>query len=82
MLYRGKGVVVSRLSDQRPKAHSRAIRLVNPRSREWGGISASPLGPRPREGPLAEPTAGAQPLPRERVLMRDCVEKLVNYYFQ
>src|SRR5580692_1974528 len=29
----------------------------------------SPVAPRPREGPLTEPTAGAQPWPRERVLM-------------
>ena len=29
----------------------------------------SPVVPRPREGPLTEPTAGAQPWPRERVLM-------------
>src|SRR5437667_12242816 len=28
----------------------------------------SPVAPRPREGPLTEPTAGAQPWPRERVL--------------
>jgi hypothetical protein len=28
-----------------------------------------PLAPRPREGPLTEPTAGVQPWPRERVLM-------------
>jgi hypothetical protein len=29
----------------------------------------SPVAPRPREGPLTGPTAGAQPWPRERVLM-------------
>src|ERR1700736_2470861 len=29
----------------------------------------SPVAPRPGEGPLTEPTAGAQPWPRERVLM-------------
>jgi hypothetical protein len=29
----------------------------------------SPVAPRPCEGPLTEPTAGAQPWPRERVLM-------------
>jgi hypothetical protein len=29
----------------------------------------SPVVPRPREGPLTEPTAGAQPRPKERVLM-------------
>src|ERR1700736_3609512 len=29
----------------------------------------SPVAPRPREGPMTEPTAGAQPWPRERVLM-------------
>jgi hypothetical protein len=29
----------------------------------------SPVAPRPREGPLTEPTAGVQPWPRERVLM-------------
>jgi hypothetical protein len=29
----------------------------------------SPVAPRPREGLLTEPTAGAQPWPRERVLM-------------
>jgi hypothetical protein len=29
----------------------------------------SPAAPRPREGPLTEPTAGAQPWPRDRVLM-------------
>jgi hypothetical protein len=29
----------------------------------------SPVAPRPREGPLNEPKAGAQPWPRERVLM-------------
>jgi hypothetical protein len=28
-----------------------------------------PVAPRPREGPLTEPTAGPQPCPRERVLM-------------
>jgi hypothetical protein len=32
----------------------------------------SPVAPRPREGPLTEPTAGAQPWPRERVLMPLC----------
>jgi hypothetical protein len=48
----------------------------------WGRISSfrgdggkvcnrrvSPVAPRPGEGPLTEPTAGAQPWPRERVLM-------------
>jgi hypothetical protein len=29
----------------------------------------SPVAPRPREGLLTEPTAGAQPWPRERVFM-------------
>ena len=29
----------------------------------------SPVAPRPREGPLTEPIAGAQPPPHERVLM-------------
>ena len=29
----------------------------------------SPVAPLRREGPLIEPTAGAQPWPRERVLM-------------
>jgi hypothetical protein len=29
----------------------------------------SPVAPRPRDGPMTEPTAGAQPWPRERVLM-------------
>jgi hypothetical protein len=29
----------------------------------------SPVAPRPREGPLPEPAAGAQPWPRERFLM-------------
>jgi len=29
-----------------------------------------PVAPRPREGPLTEPTAGPQPRPQERVLMR------------
>ena len=29
----------------------------------------SPVAPRPREGPLTEPIAGAQPRPQERVLM-------------
>ena len=29
----------------------------------------SPVAPRHREGPLTEPTAGAQPWPRERVIM-------------
>jgi hypothetical protein len=29
----------------------------------------SPVGPRLREGPLIEPTAGAQPWRRERVLL-------------
>jgi len=29
----------------------------------------SPVPPRPREGPFTKPTAGAQPWPRERVLM-------------
>ena len=29
----------------------------------------SPVAPRPREGPLTEPTAAAQPRPQERVLM-------------
>jgi len=29
----------------------------------------SPVAPRPREGPLTEPTAGPQPWPRERVLV-------------
>jgi len=29
----------------------------------------SPVAPRPREGPLTEPTADAQPWPRERILM-------------
>ena len=34
------------------------------------GIGAtSPVAPRPREGRLTEPTAAAQPWPRERVLM-------------
>src|ERR1700746_2256748 len=28
----------------------------------------SPVAPRPREGPLTEPTAGARPRPQERVL--------------
>jgi hypothetical protein len=32
----------------------------------------SPVAPRPREGPLTEPTAGVQPWPRERVLMPHC----------
>jgi hypothetical protein len=32
----------------------------------------SPVSPRPREGPLTEPTAGAQPWRRERVLMPHC----------
>jgi hypothetical protein len=32
----------------------------------------SPVDPRPREGPLTEPTAGVQPWPRERVLMPHC----------
>src|ERR1700738_3989771 len=32
-------------------------------------LRVSPVAPRPREGPLTEPTAGAQPWPRERVLM-------------
>jgi hypothetical protein len=33
----------------------------------------SPVAPRPREGPLTEPTAGAQTRPKERVLMpRTC----------
>jgi hypothetical protein len=31
-----------------------------------------PVVPSPREGPLTEPTAGAQPWPRERVLMPHC----------
>jgi len=29
----------------------------------------APVAPRPRKGPLTEPTAGAQHWPRERVLM-------------
>ena len=29
----------------------------------------SPVAPRPREGPLTEPTAGVQPWPRERVIL-------------
>ncbi|HEX2712945.1 MAG TPA: hypothetical protein VHM88_12165, partial [Candidatus Acidoferrales bacterium] len=33
----------------------------------------SPDAPRPREGPLTEPTAGAQPWPWERVLMPEGV---------
>ena len=32
----------------------------------------SPVAPRRREGPLTEPTPGAQPWPRERVLMPHC----------
>ena len=39
-------------------------RVVNSRYRR-----VSPVAPRPREGPLTEPTAGAQAWPRERVLM-------------
>jgi len=39
----------------------------------------SPVAPRPREGPLTEPIAGAQPRPQERVLMphsRPCPDGL------
>jgi hypothetical protein len=35
-------------------------------------LRVSPVAPRPREGPLTEPTAGAQPWPRERVLLPLC----------
>jgi len=34
-----------------------------------GTRRASPVAPRPREGPLTEPRAGPLPWPRERVLM-------------
>ena len=51
-------------------------RVAEGRTSPFGGESGkvrnrrvSPVGPRPREGPLTEPTAGAQPWPRERVLM-------------
>jgi len=33
----------------------------------------SPVARRPREGPLTEPIAGAQPRPQERVLMPEAV---------
>jgi len=33
------------------------------------GACLSPIARRPAEGPLPQPTAGAQPWPRERVLM-------------
>src|ERR1700757_3616893 len=36
----------------------------------------SPVAPRPREGPLTEPTAGAQPWPRKRALMPLCGHSL------
>jgi hypothetical protein len=42
--------------------------LANGRSRR-----TSPIAVSPPEGPLTEPTAGAQPLPRERVLMPEGV---------
>ena len=32
-------------------------------------LRVSPVAPRPREGPLTEPSAGAQPRPQEPVLM-------------
>jgi hypothetical protein len=37
--------------------------------RSMTAFGASPVAPRPREGPLTEPTAVAQPWRRERVLM-------------
>ena len=37
--------------------------------RNGGYRRVSPVAPRPREGPLTEPTAGARPWQRERVLV-------------
>jgi hypothetical protein len=48
--------------------------LANGRNRR-----VSPVAPRRREGPLTEPTAGAQPWPRERVLMpHTCRSQLLS----
>jgi hypothetical protein len=47
-------------------------RLLENESCEWALAARLARCPRPPEGPLTEPTAGAQPWPRERVLMPLC----------
>ena len=44
-------------------------RAERARTSNGGYRRVSPIAPRPREGPLIEPTADARPGPRERVLM-------------
>jgi hypothetical protein len=39
---------------------------------QWPLPARPPVAPRPCDGPLTEPIAGAQPRPQERVLMPHC----------
>ena len=60
--------------DQPPQLHGpasdrfRSLCLVHPRASERRFTARLARCQRPREGPLTEPTAGAQPWPRERYL--------------
>jgi len=38
----------------------------------------SHIAPRPRERPVTQPPAGVQPLPQERILVPDIVEKVLE----
>ena len=52
-----------------PEAVTRPNRRLDRRLPNGRNRRVSPVAPRPREGPLTEPIAGAQPRPQERVLM-------------